>query len=101
MALQGARRSRHCQHPLTDFLKQEGGHIGYCIRPTARRRGCGADMLRRALAFARMVGLTEVLISCDKVNLASAGVIKSCGGVLEAEFYSETFGEVIQRYRIG
>lgn len=85
---------------LTDFLKQEGGHIGYCIRPTARRRGYGAEMLRGALAFARMVGLTEVIVSCDKVNLASAGVIKNCGGALETEFYSETFGEVIQCYRI-
>lgn len=85
---------------LNDFLRREGGHIGYSICPSERRRGYGTRMLREALSFFFPLACEPVLISCDRDNPASAGVIKNCGGVLEAEFYSEVFGETIQRYRI-
>lgn len=78
----------------------EVGHIGYSIRPTERRKHYGPRMLREALEFCKPLRLNEVVLSCDKTNPASAGVIKNCGGVLEAEFYSEMFDEVIQRYVI-
>ena len=41
-----------------------------------------------------------MIVSCDKSNPASAAVIIKNGGVLEEEFYSEHFGEVLQRYII-
>ena len=85
---------------LNDILRKEGGHIGYCIRPTERRKHYAANMLNDALKVYDTLGIHEVIISCDKSNIASAGVIKKCGGELEAEFYSETFKEVIQRYVI-
>ncbi len=85
---------------LNDFLKKEGGHIGYSIRPTERRKGYGARMLCESLEFCRTIGLNNFIITCDKSNLASSGVIKKCGGILEEEFYSEFFHEVVQRYRI-
>ena len=84
----------------TDFLREQGGHIGYSIRPTQRRKGYATRMLREALAFCRAIGLRDFVITCNKSNPASAGVIKNCGGVLEAEFYSAFFEEVLQRYRI-
>lgn len=83
-----------------EFLRTEGGHIGYCIRPTERRKGYGTELLRLGLEVCRRVDIHRVIVSCDKLNLASAGVIKNCGGILEAELYSETFGELIQRYVI-
>ena len=55
-------------------------------------------MLNAALKVCDTVGINEVLISCDKENAASAGVIKNCGGVLKEEFYSESFHELIQMY---
>lgn len=42
----------------------------------------------------------EALISCDKANVASAGVIKNCGGILKKEMYSETFDETLHMYAI-
>jgi predicted acetyltransferase len=84
----------------TDFLREQGGHIGYSVRPTQRRKGYGTRMLRETLAFCRTIGLRDFILTCNKSNPASAGVIINCGGVLEAEFYSEFFKEVIQRYRI-
>lgn len=85
---------------LNDFLREEGGHIGYCIRPTERRRHYATDMLKEALKVCETVGIEEVLVTCDKSNVASAGTIINCGGKLDAEFYSETYREVIQRYII-
>ncbi|MDR0862537.1 MAG: GNAT family N-acetyltransferase [Oscillospiraceae bacterium] len=85
---------------LNDFLRTEGGHIGYSIRPTERRRGYGTQMLREALEFCAPIGLREVILTCDKSNPASSGVIKNCGGVLDAEFFSEAYNKVIQRYKI-
>jgi predicted acetyltransferase len=86
---------------LNDFLRNEAGHIGYCIRPTERRKGYGTQLLRAGIAVCRRVDIENIIVTCDKVNLGSAGVIQNCGGVLEAELYSEAFGEVIQRYVIG
>ena len=86
---------------LNDFLRNEAGHIGYCIRPTERRKGYGTQLLRAGISVCHRVDIKEVIVSCDKVNLGSAGVIRNCGGVLDAELYSETFGELIQRYVIG
>ena len=85
---------------LNDFLKKEGGHIGYCIRPTERKKHYGTDMLRKALEVCDTLNIKSVLVTCDKSNVASANVIRNCNGELEEEFYSETFKEVIQRYVI-
>lgn len=85
---------------LNEFLRTEGGHIGYCVRPTERRKGYGTQLLQLGLGVCRRMDIHRVIVSCDKLNLASAGVIKNCGGELEAEFYSKTFNEMLQRYVI-
>lgn len=85
---------------LNDFLRTEGGHIGYGIRPTERKKHYATDMLAKALKVYETLGFHEVIITCDKCNVASANVIKNCNGELVSEFYSETFKEVIQKYII-
>ncbi|MEQ4207851.1 GNAT family N-acetyltransferase [Actinopolymorpha sp. B9G3] len=71
------------RHRLTPFLLEQGGHIGYDVRPTARRRGHATAMLRAALPIANGLGLASVLVTCDTDNVASRKVIESAGGVLE------------------
>ncbi|MFG3257160.1 GNAT family N-acetyltransferase [Streptomyces sp. NPDC048172] len=71
------------RHVLTEPLLEWGGHIGYDIRPTARRQGHATAMLRAALPRARDVGIDSALITCDTDNVASRKVIESCGGVFE------------------
>lgn len=83
-----------------DFIRNEAGHIGYCVRPTERKKHYGTDILKEGLKVCRRIGIENVIVSCDKENIGSANVIKNCGGQLEAEFYSDTFGEVLQRYVI-
>jgi predicted acetyltransferase len=88
------------RHKLNEFLLNEGGHIGYSIRPTERKKGYGTIMLKLALQKCRELNLNKVLITCDKINIASAKVIQNNKGILENEIFSEAFSEIIQRYWI-
>ena len=83
-----------------EFICTEAGHIGYFIRPTERRKHYASQMLNDALRVCRILRLYRVFVTCDVANSASAGTIKNCGGVLDAQFYSEAFKEEIQRYVI-
>lgn len=85
---------------LNDFLRKEGGHIGYCVRPSERLKGYGTQMLKGALDFCRTIRMSHFIITCDEANAASAGVIQNCGGVLDEQFYSDAFEAVVQRYII-
>jgi predicted acetyltransferase len=72
------------RHHLTPSLHAYGGHIGYAVRPAARRRGHATAMLRAALPYARQtLGIDPVLITCDDTNTGSRRVIEACGGVFE------------------
>lgn len=71
------------RHHLTPWLRDYGGHIGYDVRPSARRRGHGTEMLRQALPIAHDLRIDPALVTCDVDNLASRRVIEANGGVLE------------------
>jgi predicted acetyltransferase len=86
------------RHELNDRLFQEGGHIGYGIRPTARRQGLASWALDHMLDEARILGLERVLVVCSVENVASARTIEHCGGVLEDT--RETERGFFQRYWI-
>lgn len=59
------------------------GHIGYGIRPSARRRGLGGWALGRVLDEARATGMNRVLAVCAVDNTASVRTIEQCGGAFE------------------
>lgn len=70
-------------HLENDFLLEYGGHIGYGVRPSARRRGVASAALRASLPPARAHGLDRVMLTCDEDNVASRATIEGCGGVFE------------------
>ncbi len=71
------------RHTLTDFLLDEGGHVGYSVRPSARRRGHATEALRQAIPLARAHGIPRLLITCLETNTASRTVIERNRGVYE------------------
>lgn len=73
------------RHRLTPHLRDYGGHIGYGVRPTARRRGHATAMLREVLPHARALGIGRVLVTCDDTNIGSRKVIEANGGIFEDE----------------
>ena len=82
----------------SDDYVRSAGHIGYGIRPSARRRGLASWALGRMLDEARSVGLDRALLVCAVDNLASASTIERRGGVLES-ISGSRFGP-IRRYWI-
>ena len=93
----GTSRLRHW---LAPDLEQEGGHIGYDVRPSERRQGYGTALLALTLEKARERGLDEVLVTCDTDNVPSVRVIEKNGGRLLGQGVSEWSGKQINRYRI-
>lgn len=88
------------RHRLSPVLLRHGGNIGYGIRPSARRKGFGREILKQTLRQARQIGLTRVLVTCGKQNERSVKVIAANGGVFESEEFIAERGEIVKRYWI-
>lgn len=73
------------RHRLNVNLLESGGHIGYGIRPSERKKGYASFLLGETLSVAREKGLGRVLVVCDHDNEASERTIRRNGGVLEDE----------------
>lgn len=71
------------RHELNDWLLEEGGHIGYSVRPSRRREGHASRALALAVRRAAELGLDRVLLTCDEDNDGSRRTIERNGGVYE------------------
>jgi len=76
---------------LTDKLLEEGGSIGYAVRPSRRGKGYGKAMLGLLLEEARALGLEKVLVTIHRGNEPSRRMALGCGFVLERETESRLF----------
>ena len=86
------------RHYLNESLLLTGGHIGDGIRPSERRKGYATAMIGLGLEECKKLGITKVLMTCDKDNIGSAKSIMNNGGILEDEVVED--GVVEQRYWI-
>lgn len=89
---------RHC---LNENLRLVGGHIGYSVRPSERRKGYNKVNLYLGLLRCQELGIDEVLMDCDADNLGSARTMQALGGRLVREWYEPNiYKTVLQDYVI-
>lgn len=70
------------RHRLNEKLLEHGGHIGYVITPSARNQSYGKLALKELVKQAHLIGIKEILLTCDESNTASRRIIESAGGIL-------------------
>lgn len=72
------------RYNLNDEMLKFGGHIGFGIRPTERRKGYNKINLYLGLMKAKeKFNLDKVMITCTVDNLGSDKTIQALGGILE------------------
>lgn len=85
---------------LNDYLRNVGGHIGYSIRPTERRKGYNKINLYLCLIEAKKNRLDKVLVSCANYNMGSKKTILSLGGKFEKNTIDISDNETMELYWI-
>lgn len=92
----------HIRLTLNKMLADIGGHIGYSIRPTERRKGYNKINLYLGLIECQKNGLVIIMLDCLKDNIGSSKTIEALGGYLvkeeEKNFHDERV--TIQDYNI-
>lgn len=88
------------RYELNEYLENFGGHIGYSIRATERKKGYGKKQLELALDKCSEISINNVLITCREDNKGSAKVIEACGGIYEDTRFSKEENDNFKRYWI-
>lgn len=86
------------RHFLNEKIRHCGGHIGLSVRPSARGKGVGNELMRLSIDFLKAKGIRQIHVHCYKNNRASSKAILSNGGVLSSEFVLGE--ETVSRYII-
>lgn len=88
------------RHELNEYLYQYGGHIGYSIIPSERRKGYAYKQLMLALKYCKSIHINRVLITCLDYNIGSSKTIEKSGGTLENIVKNEQKNKIYKRYWI-
>ena len=78
---------------LNEPMRSWGGHVGYGVRPSERRKGYNKINLYFGLGEALKHGVGTVLVGCSKSNVASERSILALGGVFERDTVDPADGE--------
>ncbi len=73
------------RHFLTEKLLEEGGNVGYGIRPSARNKGLGKQFVGLLKEECKKLGIEKILLTIRKANVPSRQVALANGGRIEQE----------------
>jgi predicted acetyltransferase len=65
-----------------EFLAQYGGHLGYSVRPSERKKGYATEILKMGIEYAKSLSIERLMIACFSDNIPSIKTIEKCGGIL-------------------
>ncbi|MBR5961480.1 MAG: GNAT family N-acetyltransferase [Clostridia bacterium] len=88
------------RHQPDEPLETWGGHIGYCICPSERKKGYATQMLHDVLPYCKSLGLDRVLLTAGDENVGSVRTILANGGVLESYVITPRHDVPVGRYWI-
>ena len=88
------------RHYFNAYLEKYGGHIGYSVAPSERRKGYASQMLKQALPKCKELGIDKVLITCIDDNIGSRKTILANSGVYESTVYEPDEKVNLERYWI-
>ena len=88
------------RHFLNGYLEKYGGHIGYSVIPSERRKGYASLMLKTALPKCKELGIEKVLITCIDNNTGSRKTILANGGEYESTVYEPDEKVSLEKYWI-
>ena len=71
------------RHFLTDALLENGGNVGYAIRPSARDRGLGTKFLALLIVACKKLGIEKILLTIQNHNKKSIRMGLANGGKIE------------------
>lgn len=86
------------RHRLNDHLEKFSGHVSYSVAQKYRNQGYATEMLRQALDICQVYGIDNVLVTCDKENLAGIKTIEKNNGKFENEI--DRGDKIVNRYWI-
>lgn len=86
------------RHKLNERLEKFSGNISYSIARKFRNQGYATQILKKALTICEVYGIDDVLVTCDKENLAGIRTIEKNKGKFENEI--DRGDKVINRYWI-
>jgi len=84
------------RHQRVDYA----GHLGYDIKPSARGKGFGHEILKLGLKKAHTFGIDDVYLTVNRMNESSQHIIESAGGIYTRSFIEEDINEERLEYII-
>ena len=85
---------------LNERVKNSYGSIGYGIRPKERRKGYNKINLYLTLLECQRRGIKNVVLSCEKDNIASSKSMLALGAVFDKEIFNGIQKKFYDFYRI-
>jgi len=88
------------RHVLDENLARFGGHVGYSVRPSARRAGVGHALLAAGLQVLAGLDVASAVLTCAPDNLGSIRIIEAAGGIRRDAYRHEGHSRDVVRFDV-